>query len=86
MECFNIWCYPCSDGYSHLLYKKKVAMDTNNGDSVLNIYLYNNGEAIREFSLNSGSTDTFTGLNGKNSYQIGVSTDDSILIDLTITD
>jgi len=59
---------------------------TNNGDSVLNIYLYNNREAIREFSLNSGSTDTVTGLNGKNSYQIGVSADDSILIDLTITD
>lgn len=43
---------------------------TNNGDSALNIYLYNNGEAIREFSLDSGATDTFTGLNGKNAYQI----------------
>ena len=59
---------------------------TNNGDSALNIYLYNNGEAIREFSLDSGATDTFTGLNGKNAYQIGASADDSILIDLTITD
>lgn len=59
---------------------------TNNGDSVLNIYLYNNGEAIREFSLDSGATDTFTGLNGKNEYQIGVSANDSIRFDLTVTD
>lgn len=59
---------------------------TNNGDSALNIYLYNNGEAIREFSLDSGTTDTFTGLNGKNEYQIGVSANDSIQFDLTVTD
>lgn len=64
---------------------EKIAV-TNNGESMLNIYLYNNDEVIREFSLAGGETDTFTGLNRKNSYQIGVSADDSILIDLTITD
>ena len=64
---------------------EKIAV-TNNGESMLNIYLYNNDEVIREFSLASGETDTFTGLNRKNSYQIGVSADDSILIYLTITD
>ena len=71
-----------SDIYTN---SEKIAV-TNNGESMLNIYLYNNDEVIREFSLASGETDTFTGLNRKNSYQIGVSADDSILIDLTITD
>lgn len=59
---------------------------TNNGDSALNIYLYNNGEVIREISLNSGATDTFTGLNGKNEYQIGISANDPPQFDLSLTD
>lgn len=59
---------------------------TNNGNYAINIYLYNNGEVIREISLDSGATDTFTGLNGKNEYQIGVSANDSIQFHLTITD
>ena len=39
---------------------------------MLNINLYNNGEAIREFSLNSGATDTFTGRMEKMSIRLAL--------------
>lgn len=58
----------------------------NNSDEDLTIYLYCNGEVIRQMSLAVGNTKTVDGLNGALAYEVGVIIENSVQVDLLITD
>ncbi len=59
---------------------------TNNGTEDLTIYLYNFGEVIRQMSLAGGETKVIDGLSGAFPYKIGVSAEDSVQVELVVTD
>ena len=50
------------------------------------MYLYNFGEVIRQMSLSAGETKVFDGLNSIFPYKIGVSAEDSVQVELVVTD
>jgi len=59
---------------------------TNNGTEALTIYLYNFGEVIRQMSLAAGDTKVIDGLSGAFPYKIGISAEDSVQVELVVTD
>ena len=59
---------------------------TNNGTEDLTIYLYNFGEVIRQMSLAAGDTKVIDGLSGAFPYKIGISAEDSVQVELVVTD
>ena len=59
---------------------------TNNGTEDLTIYLYNFGEVIRQMSLTAGDTKVIDGLSGAFPYKLGVSAEDSVQVELVVTD
>lgn len=59
---------------------------TNNGTEDLTIYLYNFGEVIRQMSLTAGDTKVIDGLSGAFPYKLGVSAEDSVKVELVVTD
>jgi len=59
---------------------------TNNGTEDLTIYLYNFGEVIRQMSLTAGDTKEIDGLSGAFPYKLGVSAEDSVKVELVVTD
>lgn len=59
---------------------------TNNSGADLTIYLYSFGEVIRQMSLSDGEEKTFDGLNGTFPYKIGVGAEDSVQVELIVTD
>ena len=59
---------------------------TNNGTEDLIIYLYNFGEVIRQMSLTAGDTKVIDGLSGAFPYKLGVSAEDSVKVELVVTD
>lgn len=59
---------------------------TNNSGADLTIYLYSFGEVIRQMSLSDGEEKAFDGLNGTFPYKIGVSAEDSVQVELVVTD
>ncbi len=59
---------------------------TNNSGADLTIYLYSFGEVIRQMSLSDGAEKSFDGLNGTFPYKIGVSAEDSVQVELVVTD
>lgn len=59
---------------------------TNNGTEDLTIYLYNFGEIIRQMSLIAGDTKVIDGLSGAFPYKLGVSAEDSVQVELIVTD
>lgn len=58
---------------------------TNNGTKDLTIYLYNFGEVIRQMSLIAGDTKVIDGLSGAFPYKLGVSAEDSVQVELIVT-
>lgn len=59
---------------------------TNNSGADLTIYLYRRQELIRQMSLSDGEEKAFDGLNGTFPYKIGVSAEDSVQVELVVTD
>lgn len=59
---------------------------TNNGIEDLTIYLYNFGEVIRQMSLAAGDTKVIDGLSGAFPYKIGVSAEETMQVELVVTD
>ena len=59
---------------------------TDNGTEDLTIYLYNFGEVIRQMSLTAGDTKVIDGLSGAFPYKLGVSAEDSVKVELVVTD
>ena len=59
---------------------------TNNGTEDLTIYLYNFGEVIRQMSLIAGDTKVIDGLSEAFPYKLGVSAEDSVQVELIVTD
>lgn len=62
---------------------------TNNSGTEIVIDLYSDADldnSIRQLSLGSAETKSFTGLTSRFQYRIGVSTDTSTQLNMTITD
>ncbi len=59
---------------------------TNNSEADLTVYLYRRQDVIRQMSLSEGETKVFDGLNSIYPYKIGVSAEDSVQVELVITD
>lgn len=68
--------------------REEITVKNNSGVEVV-VYLFsdwNLDEVIREMKLSSGETKSFTGLTSRFLYNIGIHTEETTQLDLTISD